>query len=57
MAIDKTQDGAWILYMGTPAELTEALQDDGVTADQLLGFSFDDTNQKHCALVKKGSSG
>jgi len=57
MAIDKTQDGAWILYMGTPAELTEALQDDGVTADQLLGFSFDDTNQLHCALVKKGSSG
>jgi len=53
MAISKTKDGAWILYIGTPAELTEALQDDGVTADQLLGYTYDDTNAKHQALVKK----
>ena len=53
MTIVKTQDGSWIHYSGTAAELTEALQDDGVTQEQLLGYSFDDTNQKHLALVKK----
>ena len=53
MTVTKVLDGAWWIYHGgSHAETAEALQDDGITADQVVAATVDSTD-KPWVLIKR----
>jgi len=52
MTVAKSNDGAWFTLTGTLAEIRAALDDEGVTANQVIALLHNGTN--YDCFYKKG---